>query len=629
MDVLQNKMLRPLAGQTRLLEGETKKRMERDRAYLLRLKPENLLFSHYFEAGLKSYSHKPEGIHWGWDSPTSEIRGTFTGHWLSAAARIYAQTNDPVIRQRADDVVSEIGRCQEENGGRWAFPIPEKYLYWLKRKKNIWAPQYVCHKNMMGLLDMYRFAGNDQALEIVEKCADWFYEYTQDISRELMDEMMEMQESGGMMMFWADLYAVTENPRHLELMHRYERPLLYEPLLRGEDVLTNMHVNMTVPEILGAARAYEVTGEERFRRIVENYWTLAVDQRGYFATGGQSSGEVWTPPGTFSPRLGSMTQEHCVVYHMMQLAEFLFRWTGDKKYGDYYERNLLNGIFAQGFWESHPVFQKNEGTRPETGLITYYLPLGAGSKKQWGSETEDFWCCHGSLVQANAMLNQGIYYQDENTLLISQFIPSETWCMIGDQKVGLSQVMGNEAGDILRLGTEAYTRYTRPTQAETVLTIHMESRTWAEFVLSVRIPEWVCARPEITVNGQPVRWCEDGHGFARIHRKWQDQDVVRICLPKCLFYVPLPDRPDTVAFMDGSVVLAGLCSHEHMLYGDINHPETILTVDDERHWGTWNNNFRTINQPVGLKFKPLYDIGNETYTVYFQVREENYTPSAS
>lgn len=231
-----------------------------------------------------SYSYKPEGIHWGWDSPTSEIRGTFAGHWLSGAALLYAQTGDMQIKQQADFMVSEIGRCQKENGGQWAFPIPEKYLYWLKRKKNIWAPQYVCHKNMMGLLDMYLFAGNQEALDIVLKCGDWFYAYTSDISRELMDDMMDLQETGGMMMHWANLYAVTKDERHLELMRRYERPRLFEPLLRGEDVLTNMHVNTTVPEILGAARAYEVTKEERYRKIVENYWRLAVDERGFFVT---------------------------------------------------------------------------------------------------------------------------------------------------------------------------------------------------------------------------------------------------------------------------------------------------------------------------------------------------------
>ena len=52
---------------------------------------------------------------------------------------------------------------------------------------------------------------------------------------------MDVEETGGLMELWADLYDVTHDPRHLELMRRYERPLLFEPLLRGEDVLTNMY----------------------------------------------------------------------------------------------------------------------------------------------------------------------------------------------------------------------------------------------------------------------------------------------------------------------------------------------------------------------------------------------------
>ena len=74
-------MLKPLADRTHLLPGEA---MDAD----------NLLFSHCFEAGLKSCAGRPEGIHWGWDSPTSEIRGTVVGHWLSAAAHIFAETGD-------------------------------------------------------------------------------------------------------------------------------------------------------------------------------------------------------------------------------------------------------------------------------------------------------------------------------------------------------------------------------------------------------------------------------------------------------------------------------------------------------------------------------------------------------
>ena len=108
-----------------------------------------------------------------------------------------------------------------------------------------------------------------------------------------------------------------------------------------------MHANTTIPEILGAARAWEVTGDDRWRAIVDAYWRAAVTERGYFATGGQTCGEIWTPPHEQAARLGDKNQEHCTVYNMMLLADRLLRWTGDPAYADYWERNLYNGILAQ------------------------------------------------------------------------------------------------------------------------------------------------------------------------------------------------------------------------------------------------------------------------------------------
>ena len=363
-------MLQKVLTDTKLLPSLASIKRDRNVRYLMELKTENLLFSYYAEAGLNGWlNFKPVNAHGGWDSPTSQIRGTFTGHWLSAAAHIYSETGDMQLKAKADFIVKEIGRCQQENGNGWAFSIPEKYLHSLKKGKHFWAPHYVCHKTMMGLLDMYLLADNKQALDIVVDAAEWFYNFTNDITRENMNHMMDIEETGGIMELWADLYAVTSNPKHLELMHRYERPLLFEPLYDGKDVLTNMHANATIPEIHGCARAYEVTGEERYRRIVENYWKQAVTERGQYATGGQTSGEIWTPKNKQSARLGEMNQEHCTVYNMIRLADYLLRWTGDAVYGDYIEQNIYNGLFAQGYWEA------------DGGVVTYYLPLAAGSQK--------------------------------------------------------------------------------------------------------------------------------------------------------------------------------------------------------------------------------------------------------
>ena len=95
---------------------------------------------------------QPEDIHWGWESPTCQLRGHFLGHWLSAAALYRART--PATRRssgKADFIVSELARCQQENGGEWAGSIPEKYLDWAARGKHVWAPHYTLHKTLMGL----------------------------------------------------------------------------------------------------------------------------------------------------------------------------------------------------------------------------------------------------------------------------------------------------------------------------------------------------------------------------------------------------------------------------------------------------------------------------------------------
>ena len=63
-------------------------------------------------------------------------------------------------------------------------------------------------------------------------------------------------------------------------MQRYDRRRLFDALVAGKDVFTNMHMNTTIPEVHGAARAWEVTGEERWREIVEAYWRSGCHRAG-------------------------------------------------------------------------------------------------------------------------------------------------------------------------------------------------------------------------------------------------------------------------------------------------------------------------------------------------------------
>jgi len=585
----------------RLATGVLARRFALNRDYVASLDPAHLLQNFYWEAGLRQTYDRNAVGHWGWESPTCQVRGHFLGHWLSAAARIYATTADSEIKARADTVVAELGWCQRENGGEWVGSIPEKYLHRIARGQGVWAPHYVLHKTLMGLIDMHRLAGNEQALGILVNWARWFHRWTAPFSRERMDDILDV-ETGGMLEAWADLYAITGKEEHLDLMRRYDRPRLFEPLLAGEDVLTDRHANTTIPEAHGAARAWEVTGEKRWRDIVEAYWRCAVTDRGYFCTGGQTSGEYWTPRHTLSARLGSKNQEHCTVYNMMRLADYLLRWTGAVEYADYWERNLYNGILAQ--------------QHPGTGMVAYFLPLRSGSTKRdgrgWGTPTEDFWCCHGTLVQAHTLHNSAVFFEDEEGLAVCQFIPSSlTWPRDGGT-VRLTLSEDPQTGLHHRPG-------------DSVFVLRVESERPQEFSLKVRMPWWLAGKPTISVNGGKQTLDGPPSSFALLRRTWRD-DSIRIELPRRVVVCPLPDESNTMAFLDGPVVLAGLCGEERTLYGDPNDPSTFLTSDNEREGRQWRLAFRTRNQPVNFRFVPLHEIADEIYTVYFPVQPSSNTP---
>ncbi|MGH3170033.1 MAG: hypothetical protein ACRDN0_29640, partial [Trebonia sp.] len=139
-----------------------------------------------------------------------------------------------------------------------------------------------------------------------------------------------------------------------------------------------------------------------------------------------------------------------------------------------------------------------------------------------------------------------------------------------------------------------------------------------EFTLRLRVPWWVRGHGVIQVNDSAGVRAAPGE-FAMLRRVWGN-DTIRLSFPSGPHAEPLPDRPDTVAFMDGPAVLAGLCGDERSLSGDIGRPEEILWPDDERDPFQWNGGYRTRGQAGGLRFVPLHEVEDEAYTVYFPVR---------
>src|SRR5260370_34239662 len=103
----------------------------------------------------------------------------------------------------------------------------------------------------------------------------------------------------------------------------------------------------------------------------------------------------------------------------------------------------------------------------------------------------------------------------------------------------------------------------------------IRSERCVAFTIKIRLPWWLQGDAEILVNGERQQGPFTPSSLYRIRRTWTEAQV-SVVLPKGLTAVPLPDKPYTIAFMDGPVVLAGLYDDVRTLSGDKHNARTLL-----------------------------------------------------
>ena len=121
--------------------------------------------------------------------------------------------------------------------------------------------------------------------------------------------------------------------------------------------------------------------------------------------------------------------------------------------------------------------------------------------------------------------------------------------------------------------------------------------------------------PQLSINGEGQH-VEVNQGLLTIEREW-GKDTMELCLEKRLTSVPMPDDPGMVAFMDGPIVLAGLCDGEVALEAGSTPPEELLAPHNELSCECWRAGYKTRGQRQNIYFTPLHCIEDEKFAVYF------------
>jgi len=150
---------------------------------------------------------------------------------------------------------------------------------------------------------------------------------------------------------------------------------------------------------------------------------------------------------------------------------------------DYYEKALYNHILAS---QNH-----------STGMVTYFVSLRMGGKKEYSDEFNSFTCCVGTGMENHVKYGENIYYRGKDgSLYVNLFIPSVlNW---EEKNISVKQETGLPSTD--------KTTFTITAKQPTSFTIRIRKPYWAEGVV-------------VNINGKPQKVMADKDGYLVLNRK--------------------------------------------------------------------------------------------------------------
>ena len=603
------------------------------------VKPDRMLEPFRIQAHLPKKADRYDG----WED--GDLSGHAMGHYLSSLAYVYRITGNPQAKKQMDYIVDELAKMQAADPDGYVLPVRKEAFTLLKENKveskpfnlnGLWAPFYTLHKVMAGLRDIYYATGNRKALDVERKLGDFVISVVSPLTEENTQKMLHC-EFGGMNEVMADLTADTGDKKYLDCaINRFYHKELMDPLSRKEDHLTGMHVNTMLPEFLGIARIYELTGEKKYRDIVTFFFDRVVNHRTY-VTGGQGDNEHFFEIGDEANHLFSTTTESCNCYNMLKLAKIMFEWKPDASIMDFAERATLNHVVS--------VIRHDR-----EGAYGYFQPLGSVAEKCFSSSEHVWTCCVGTGMENPGRYGELVAGGRKGELYLNQFWDAD----VSLDAYQFRNVTGNWPPP-QNIEDDMNSRPVRflsvsggfPYSNEIKVKIAADERFSPEFTLKIRKPYW-SQTVSLKVNDKDVPADAGDDGYIAVNRKWNRDDILTVSFDFRLRAVPTSDKPgDPVCIMYGPFVLAGIVPPDPTNLGarvwraDImrilqSAGQTYETapimvadsIDDllanlvpTEAFAQFKS--RGLVYPKDLEFRPLMDVMDEHYAVFFKRFSKN------
>ncbi|MEV7970243.1 beta-L-arabinofuranosidase domain-containing protein [Sphaerisporangium sp. NPDC088356] len=575
-------------GQVRLTSGRWLDNQNRTLNYLRFVDVDRLLYVFRANHRLSTNGASANG---GWDAPSFPFRSHAQGHFLTAWAQAYAVLGDTTCRDKANYMVAELAKCQNNNGAAgfttgYLSGFPESDITAVENRtlSNGNVPYYCIHKTLAGLLDVWRLMENTQARTVLLALAGWVDTRTSRLSSSQMQSMLGT-EFGGMNAVLTDLYQMTGDSRWLTVAQRFDHAAVFNPLASNQDQLNGLHANTQVPKWIGAAREYKATGTTRYRDIAANAWAITVNAHTY-VNGANSQAEHFRAPNAIAAYLTQDTGEACNTYNMLKLTRELWMLSPNRAdYFDYYENALINHLIGQ------------QNPSDSRGHVTYFTPLNPGGRRgvgpawgggTWSTDYNSFWCCQGTGIETNTKLMDSIYFYNGTTLFVNLFAPSTlNWSQRG---ITVTQTTSYPVSDTTSLQVTGNV-----------------SGSWS---MRIRIPAWTQGAT-ISVNGVEQNIGITPGSYADLTRSWSSGDTVTVRLPMRVIMKAANDNAGIAAAVYGPVVLSGNYGSTSLSSAPTLTPSSITRASTSSLAFTATANGSTVN------LGPFYDAYDHNYVVYW------------
>ncbi len=455
----------------------------------------------------------------------------FWGKYMLSAVEFAERFDDAALKARIARSVKEVCSNQEADGYIGNYPKDKRAgSGW-----DLWGNKYT----MRGLVEWYEFTGDEEALVIAARLADYVMGIFGPGKRHLNETgCWRGLPSCSMLEVIVKLYKITGAKRYLDfasyIVSELDEGERSPRLLRDAGVDPAERVSPKKGQsiwTLSSRKSYEMmscyqgliayaaaTGRKDIAdacvKTAERILATEIN-----ITGGASSHENWYGGREKQTSTYRYENETCVVTTWMRFCEEILKLTNDPKWADEIERSFYNAYLAS--------------QRPDGSEFVQYTSLCG--RRHFGENHSRLHtnCCTANGPRGYLAYIRSLIMADKDAVTLNFYASGD------------ASVVWPKTGE--RISLETYTLYPKVNS----VSIRYRERSPKSFKLRLRIPGW-SAKTSVQLNRKPVEGVKAGE-YLVLDREWKCGDQIDLGFdfsPRATFL------NDKVAFTMGPLVLS-------------------------------------------------------------------------